>query len=64
MKKGEPITLTSRLEGFEGIEHVTYQWHCDKGNGFEPVDGANSDSYTYYADHETLSWSWVLEVSF
>lgn len=64
MKNGEPIILTSKLDGFEGIEQINYQWYCDKGNGFEPVDGANSDSYTYTANSETLSWSWVLEVSF
>ena len=64
MKNGDPITLTSKLDGFEGIEQINYQWYCDKGNGFEPVDGANSDSYTYTANSETLSWSWLLEVSF
>ena len=64
MKNGAPIILTSKLDGFEGIEQINYQWYCDKGNGFEPVDGANSDSYTYTANSETLSWSWLLEVSF
>ena len=64
MKNGEPIILTSKLDGFEGIEQINYQWYCDKGNGFEPVDGANSDSYTYTTNSETLSWSWLLEVSF
>ena len=64
MKNGDPIILTSKLDGFEGIEQINYQWYCDKGNGFEPVDGANSDSYTYTANSETLSWSWLLEVSF
>ena len=64
MRNGAPIILTSKLDGFEGIEQINYQWYCDKGNGFEPMDGANSDSYTYTANSETLSWSWLLEVSF
>lgn len=64
MKNGDPIVLTSKLDGFEGIEQINYQWYCDKGNGFEPVNGANNDSSTYTANSETLSWSWVLEVSF
>ena len=64
MRNGAPIILTSKLDGFEGIEQINYQWYCDKGNGFEPVEGANSDSYTYTANSETLSWSWLLEVSF
>lgn len=64
MRNGAPITLTSKLEGFDGIEEIKYQWYCDKGNGYEPVDGANSDSYTYTANPETLSWGWQLEVSF
>ena len=63
MKTGETVALTSKLEGFEGFE-VDYQWECDKGAGFEPVAGANSDTYTFEASKTTLSWGWRLTVSF
>ena len=62
MMPGEMITLTSKLEGFEDAETITYQWECDKGDGFEAVEGANSDSYSYPCDTETLSWDWRLLV--
>ncbi len=62
MMPGEMITLTSKLEGFEDAQTITYQWECDKGDGFEPVEGANSDSYSYPCDTETLSWDWRLLV--
>ena len=33
---------------------------CDKGNGFEAVEGANGDSYEFEASAETLNWNWQL----
>lgn len=61
MTRGEPVYLTSYLTGFEGCE-IYYQWQCDKGNGFQDILGANSDSYTFSANKETLSWGWRLTV--
>ena len=61
MTMGEPVYLTSELEGFEGLETV-FQWECDKGEGFEPVEGADEDHYTFIADAESLSWGWKLLV--
>lgn len=61
MTRGEPVYLTSYLTGFEGCE-IYYQWQCDKGNGFQDIPGANSDSYTFSANKETLSWGWRLTV--
>lgn len=64
MTLGEPIHLTSILEGFEDCEAIKYQWECDKGNGFMPVPDANSDSYSFAASVETIGWSWKLTVFF
>ena len=61
MKVGETVYLTSKLEGFDGYE-LKYQWECDKGAGFEPVSGANGDSWSFEASAESLGWYWRLSV--
>lgn len=61
MEEGETVNLTSKIEGFDGYE-VLYQWECDQGNGFQPIEAANADSYSYIASAESLSWSWQLMV--
>ncbi len=62
MEVGEPVYLTSKLEGFEDYTEFMYIWYCDKGNGFEEVPGANEPNYTFPADSESLTWGWQLEV--
>ena len=61
MEPGETVTLTSRLENADGYE-IRYQWECDRGAGFEAVEGANSDTYAFKADTQTLSYNWRLVV--
>ena len=61
MEEGAIVTLTSKLEGFEGCE-VYYQWQRDRGNGFEDMPGATSATYSFAATAETLSWGWRLIV--
>jgi len=61
MSEGEPVYLTSKLEGYEGYE-IRYQWECDKGAGFEDVEGANDATYTFAATAETLCYNWRLTV--
>lgn len=61
MLVGEEVRLTSKISGFEGYE-VSYQWQCDKGNGFEDIAGANQSTYSFPATVETLKWSWRLIV--
>ena len=61
MTEGDYVMLTSKLEGFDGLE-VIYQWECDKGDGFRKVDNANEESYFFRASAETLSWNWRLTV--
>ena len=61
MEEGEPVHLTSKLEGFEDCEEILYIWKVDKGNGFEEVEGANDATYTFNATAETLSWGWHLK---
>ena len=58
----ESITLTSLLEGFEDCIEIKYQWECDKGNGFEAVEGGNGDSYSYAATAESMTWNFRLAV--
>ena len=62
MMPGEMIRLTSRLDGFDNADEISFQWECDKGSGFEAVEGANADTYEYPCDIETLSWDWRLMV--
>ena len=64
IRPGETIYLTSRLEGFEDCEDIVYQWMCNKGEGFEEVEGANEAAYSFVADKETLTWGWRLMVYF
>ena len=61
MELGETITLTSKIEGFEGFDTLL-QWQCDKGNGFEDVAGANSDTHSFSASVESLAYDWRLIV--
>ena len=61
MTEGEYVMLTSKLEGFDGLE-VIYQWECDQGDGFQKVEDANNDVYIFRASTETLSWDWRLTV--
>lgn len=61
---GEQVTLTSQIEGFENVNGMAYQWMADKGYGFEPVSGANDNSYTFTADEENMGWNWRLMVYF
>ena len=64
MEEGEPVYLTSKLEGFEDCAEIRYVWKVDKGNGFEVVEGANGDTLTYTASVESLNWSWHLTVMY
>lgn len=61
MEPGETVTLTSILEYGDGYE-IRYQWECDRGSGFEAVEGANDDHYTFEANQETLAYTWRLVV--
>ena len=60
---GDTITLTSSLTGFDGVDAISYQWKCDRGNGFEAVAGANDSSYSFEVTEESLNWSWQLDVT-
>ena len=62
MEEGEPVLLTSKLEGFEDCEEVLYIWKVDKGDGFEVIEGANESTYTFTATMESLAWDWHLTV--
>ena len=64
MEEGEPIYLTSLLEGFEDCEEIQYVWKVNKGEGFEIVEGANEESYVFTASMESLSWDWHLTVMY
>ena len=61
MEPGETIVLTSDIRVAPGYE-TKLQWQCNRGAGFEDVAGANSDSYSFAASIETLSYSWRLVV--
>lgn len=59
--EGERIYLTSYLEGFDGLT-VMYQWQVDRGNGWENVEGATRDSYSFIATKESILYSWRMIV--
>ncbi len=61
MTEGDIVTLTSRLEGFDGYE-LYFIWEVDKGSGFEEIPDSNYPTYSFEATAETLSWGWRLEV--
>ncbi len=63
VEEGAPVVLSSRIEGLSGGEQIFYQWECDRGNGFEPVPGANGAEYTYAASADSLRWNWRLKVT-
>ena len=64
MEEGEPVYLTSKLEGFEDCAEIRYVWKVNKGNGFEIVEGETGDTLTYTASVESLSWGWHLTVMY
>ena len=61
-RPGDTICLTSEVEGFDSCSGIAYQWMCDKGNGYEPVNGANGAEYSFTADEENMGWGWRLMV--
>ena len=61
--EGEPIRLTSLLQGFNGLD-VDYQWQYDRGEGWENVPNATEPTYTYTADEVTLTYDWRLRVHY
>ena len=63
MEPGEIVFLTSLLEGLDGYT-ISYQWQWDRGNGFENIAGATSDSFAFEASVETLAYNWRLIVYF
>ena len=61
-RPGENIYITSQLEGFEDCTEIAYQWLCDKGSGFEPVEGATGSTLQFVADKDTVTYYWKLRV--
>ena len=60
--EGEPIHLTSMIQGFEDCIVIEYQWQYDRGIGWEDVPDATEPTYTYTADAVTLKYNWRLKV--
>ena len=57
---GDTITLTSFVENPPAV--LAYQWECDRGEGYQPVEGAVEDSYSFTATEESVLWNWRLTV--
>ena len=65
MEEGEIVTLTSELKGFEQYDELLLVWEVNRGDDagwIELEDGVNTDTYSFPASAETLSWSWRLNV--
>ena len=62
--RGELITLTSTLIGFDGVT-VHYQWQVDRGdgNGWADVQGANGATHEFRATEETILYAWRLNIT-
>ena len=56
---GETIHLTSRVYHCEGYD-LLYVWQCDKGDGFEDVEGADGETFDYVLDEVTNTYWWRL----
>lgn len=54
---GSAVTLSMNLTGYEGAAYTMF-WQCDKGAGWETVEGANEASYTIVLDEENTQWLW------
>ena len=59
IRVGELIYLTSKIEGFDDYE-IRYQWQCDKGEGFFNLEDGISNTYSFPATKESLTWNWRL----
>ena len=67
VEENTPLTLTSTLEGIRIDELVlSYQWYYDRhdGQGFVPISGATSKSYSFPATAATLSYDYKLIVTY
>lgn len=62
--EGEIIYLTSKLEGFDGLD-VSFQWQVDRGDGagWVDVEGATRAKHMFIASKETIKYSWRLVVN-
>ncbi len=61
LRPGDTISLVGTTEGLDS-DTLTYQWECDKGSGFEPIEDANEDVYSFEVSAESMTWNWRLVV--
>ena len=55
IRRGGTVTLTAVAHG---PANAVFTWECDRGNGFEVVEGATGDTLTFEATAESLKWLW------
>lgn len=59
---GDTIVLTGTLTGYEDLTY-TLSWQVNKGNGFEPIEGADGLTYSFILSEENLVWEYRLEAA-
>lgn len=62
VRKGEVITLTGELVGFEDKD-INLQWQYDDGMCWTDVPGANDLTHSFTATVESINYSWRLAVT-
>ena len=55
IRRGGTVTLTAVAHG---PANAVFTWECDRGNGFEVVEGVTGDTLTFEATAESLKWLW------
>lgn len=59
---GDTAVFTGYLYGYDGFEYVL-NWQVDRGNGWEEIEGANSDTYSVVLTPENASYLYRLEAT-
>ena len=55
IRRGDTVTLTAIAHG---PATAVFTWECDRGDGFETVEGVTGDTLTFEATAESLKWLW------
>ncbi len=57
------IVLTATLNGYEDVDYTLF-WECDKGNGWEVMEGETSLTYTFIYTEENAAWLYRIGVAY
>lgn len=62
LKKGTKVTLTAKVDGFEGASYH-FEWSkSTDGSNWEVISNASSEKYTFTLDEKTSGYQWRARV--